>query len=90
MKGYEIGKLFFDAQRNSKLTAEFKGDPEGVMLRYEVSEEVRAAVLRKDIRYLYEAEVPGLLLSRVVRRLLDMETSEYQAAIAGVPLPTRA
>jgi len=60
MTDYWLSKMFFDLQSPSA-AAEYRADPEKILSRYPVSNEVRGRVLAKDVAYLAKRTNPYLL-----------------------------
>ena len=60
MTDYWLSKMFFDLQSPSA-AAEYRTDPEKILSRYPVSNEVRDRVLAKDVAYLAKRTNPYLL-----------------------------
>lgn len=82
MSAYQLGKLLYEVSRKRDLAHAFQADPAPFLERYDLSEEEKQAVLRRDIRFLYEAGVHPLLLLTVAR-LFGIQQSDYTAALAG-------
>ena len=60
MTDYWLSKMFFDLQSPSA-AAEYRADPEKILSRYPISDEVRGRVLAKDVAYLAKRTNPYLL-----------------------------
>lgn len=60
MTDYWLSKMFFDLQSPSA-AAEYRADPEKIVSRYPISDEVRGRVLAKDVAYLAKRTNPYLL-----------------------------
>ena len=88
MSAYEVGKLFFDMKHHPELAEEFRGNPEAVMSRYGFTEEEKAAIRRKDVKFIYRLGVnPYLVLGW--SGPLGIDRSELLLSIADAgPHPT--
>lgn len=81
MSAYGVGKLFFEIGRNPQLIQQFQQDPDSVMERYDLTEEEKAALRNKDMRYLYKIGVnPYQLIGAV--RLLGVPMGKFFEDIA--------
>jgi hypothetical protein len=86
MSRYELGRLFFDAcrDRDMVLVSKYREDPESVLDGYRLSEAERRSVLNGDIRAIYEAGVPPLLVRMGAMAIVGRtDTPTYRRAIAG-------
>jgi hypothetical protein len=83
---FELGRLFFDAgrDREMKLVSRYHDDPASVLSEYDLTEAERLTVLNKDVRAIYEAGVPPLLVRMGVMYLMGgMDTPTYKKVLAG-------
>jgi DNA polymerase II large subunit len=86
MSRYELGRLFFDAcrDRDTKLVMRYREDPESVLAEYQLSDGERGYVRDADIRAIYEAGVPPLLVRMGVNAFLPgIDTPTYKQMIDG-------
>jgi hypothetical protein len=60
MRDYWASRLFFDLQTPAA-AAEFRADPDAVMKRYPLQENVRRAILENDVPFLAQRTNPYLL-----------------------------
>ena len=60
MTDYWLSKLFFDMQKPGA-GAEYRADREAVLARYQLTSEVKAAVLADDVTFLAQRVNPYLL-----------------------------
>ena len=60
MTDYWLSKMFFDLQ-SPAAAAEFRADPQKVLARYPLAEDVRARVLANDVPFLAKRTNPYLL-----------------------------
>ena len=60
MTDYWLSKMFFDLQHPAA-AAEFRADPNQVLARYPIAEDVRARVLANDVSFLAKRANPYLL-----------------------------
>lgn len=72
MSRYELGRLFFDAcrDREMKLAARYRKDPQPVLDEYRLSDAERQYLLDADIRAIYESGVPPLLVRMGINTLV--------------------
>jgi len=86
MSRFELGRLFFDAgrDRQMKLVSQYREDPDSVLAGYELNDAERDYLRNKDVRAIYEAGVPPLLVRMGVMYLMGgMDTPSYKNAISG-------
>ena len=86
MSRYELGRLIYDACRDREMTlaSRFREDPVSVLDEYGLSDAERRFLLDGDVRAIYEAGVPPLLVRMGVNTLLGgMDTPTYKRVIAG-------
>jgi hypothetical protein len=86
MSRYELGRLFFGvtSDREMKVVQRFAQDPEALLDEYDLTEEERRAVLEKDVRFIYEAGVPPLLVRMGANGFMrGLDTPTYKQLIAG-------
>jgi aromatic-ring opening dioxygenase LigAB LigA subunit len=89
MRDYWLSKLFFDLQ-NPAAAAEYRADRAGVLARYLLKPEVRAAVERDDVTYVAKLVNPYLL--RFYFHMSGMPEEEFlrriRASRPTVEIPT--
>jgi len=78
VRDYWLSKLFFDLQ-NPAVAAEYRADRAGVLARYPLKAEVRAAVERDDVAYLARITNPYLL--RFYFHVAGMAEDEFLSRI---------
>lgn len=86
MSRFELGRLFFDVgrDREMRLVARYQQDPHSVLDEYDLTDAERAFVLNKDVRAIYEAGVPPLMVRMGVMYLMGgMDTPSYRALLDG-------
>jgi len=80
---YQLQKLLFHTLSNTSLRREYCESPEGFAERYDLDEEERMAILKVDIRRLYQMGVDPLLL-RPFTELNGVKSKEHYAALKGL------
>ena len=60
MTDYWLSKMFFDLQ-SPAAAAEYRANPQQVLARYPIAEEVRSRVLANDVSFLARRTTPYLL-----------------------------
>ena len=81
MGAYEVGRLIFDLRKDGQLAAEFRTNRDGVMERYGLTAEERAAVRNKDVKFIYRLGVnPYLIIG--AGGFLGMSRAELILALA--------
>lgn len=85
MSRYELGRLLFDVSRDDNpLAAEYLASPDAVLARYALTDDERRMLRERDIRAIYEAGVPPLLVRTGGIRLLGVRSlAAYREALAG-------
>jgi len=86
MSRYELGRLLFHVcrDRDRSLVTRYREDPESVLQGYDLSEAERRYLRDGDIRAIYEAGVPPLLVRMGLNGLLGpVDAATYRGAIAG-------
>src|SRR5690348_6562534 len=84
MSLYQLQKFLYDINRDSELQARYRADRAGVLARYELSDEERAALAAGDIGLIYVLGANGQLLMHYAA-FLGLSWPEYlQAMRAGV------
>ena len=79
MRDYWLSKLFFDLQSSAPLGAEYRADRKGILDRYPLKPEVRAAVERGDVAYLAPLVNPYLL--RFYFLVIGMPEAEFLSKV---------
>jgi hypothetical protein len=80
MSLYQMQKFLFDINRDRALQEQFRADRPGVLARYELSVEERAALEGGDIGLIYVLGANGQLLMHFAA-LLGMPWADYIAAM---------
>ena len=84
MSLYQLQKFLYDINRDSELQTRYRADRAGVLARYELSDEERAALAAGDIGLIYVLGANGQLLMHYAA-FLGLSWPEYlQAMRAGV------
>jgi len=84
MSAYALNKLLREVNRNPQTREQFFSNAEDVAKHYDLSEDERDALLRKDVGALYRMGVHGLIL-RPFTLLQGMSEPAYLSAIRGEP-----
>lgn len=74
MRDYWLSKLFFDLQ-NPAAAQEYRADRDKVLDRYPLAAEVRSAVERNDLEFVYQRANPYLL--RFYFQVAGMPEAEF-------------
>ena len=80
---YALQKLIREINRDPDLRAKFSSTPEQVMSQYDLSEEEKTALLKRDYGELYRLGVHGLML-RPFSLLHSVSEKDYLNAIREV------
>jgi hypothetical protein len=80
---YQVQKLLFHVLSDAALRREYRQSPEVFARRYTLEDLERAAVLKIDIRTLYQMGVDPLLL-RPFTELNGIESKDHYAALKGL------
>lgn len=83
MSLYQVQKLFFHTLSDATLRGEYRRSPESFVGRYQLEPDERSAVLRVDIRALYQMGVDPLLL-RPFTQLNGIAAKDHYAALKGL------
>ncbi|HYM43988.1 MAG TPA: hypothetical protein VET46_14600 [Steroidobacteraceae bacterium] len=84
MSLYQLQKFLYDINRDRELQTRYRADRAGVLARYELSDEERAALAAGDIGLIYVLGANGQLLMHYAA-FLGLSWPEYlQAMRAGV------
>ena len=76
MSLYQTQKFLYHLNRDDTFKLEFRSDPEGVLARYELTEDERRALLDGDIGLLYVIGVNGQILMHFAA-FLGIEWFDY-------------
>ncbi len=76
MSLYQLSKLMFDLNRDNAVKEAFRADPRQVIVKYDLDDEERRAIMDPDIGLLYVLGVNGQLLMHYAA-LLGIEWSDY-------------
>jgi hypothetical protein len=80
---YQLQKLIFEVNRNPERREEYRKDAVVFAERYDLTAEEKDAVVRLDIRALYQRGVHSLLL-RPFTLLHGVSNEDYAKALAGL------
>ncbi|MDB5648483.1 MAG: Extradiol ring-cleavage dioxygenase LigAB LigA subunit [Hyphomicrobiales bacterium] len=80
MSTYALNKLLREVNRNPQIRERFFKDPAEIVAGFDLSDDEREAVLRKDVSALYKLGVHGLIL-RPFTLLQQMSEPDYLTAI---------
>ena len=83
MSLYQVQKLMYEVNRNPERREEYRKDAAAFAAGYDLSAEEKAAVLKLDIRALYQFGVHPLLL-RPFTLLHRVSNEDYAKALAGL------
>lgn len=83
MSLYQVQKLFFHTLSDPTLRSEYRRSPQRFVERYDLQADERAAVLKVDIRALYQMGVDPLLL-RPFTELNGIGSKDHYAALKGL------
>jgi hypothetical protein len=83
MSLYQLQKLIFEVNRNPERREEYRKDSAAFAERYDLTAEEKDAVVRLDIRALYQRGVHSLLL-RPFTLLHRVSNEDYAKALAGL------
>lgn len=76
MSLYALSKLLYTLNRDDDAKASFKAQPEGLLDRFDLDNEERAAILEHDVGKLYVLGVNGQILMHFAA-LCGIEWSDY-------------
>lgn len=83
MSLYQLQKLMYEVNRNPQRREEYRKDAAAFAAGYDLSGEEKQAVLKLDIRALYQLGVHPLLL-RPFTLLHRVSNEDYAKALAGL------
>jgi hypothetical protein len=77
MSRYELHRLLFDLKMHDDLVAALRADPDGVLGRYDLTPDERAALLGADPRALRPFGIHGMLALYALRLRPEYDDNVY-------------